>query len=83
MTMTTDEVVIGQTYLMKHTSGYIHVRINDRIEKKGYSARSRKTSNWVATNLKTGREITIKSASRLSLIAPDTVSDDEGIIYGR
>lgn len=62
------DVKVGSTYVMKHTSGMIHARI---LREKAHRCRGhwsgndRTTTHWIAVNLKTGREIEIKSAAKL------------------
>ena len=67
--MTKKDVVVGETYRMKHTSGRIHVRILYTKTRQGYGhayGNGRKSTHWVGLNLKTNREIEIKSAVKLS-----------------
>lgn len=60
------DVKIGGVYRIRHTSGEVNVRIlrrKDRLSHLGQRLGSR--PGWVALNLKTGREIVIKSAAKL------------------
>jgi hypothetical protein len=63
--MTKKDVVVGQQYTMNHTSGKIQVKILEKVEHSG-TTYSKARTHWRATNLKTGREITVKSAMKLS-----------------
>ena len=49
------DVVVGETYRIRHTSGFTDIKITHVCQYGG----------WYATNLKTGREIRIKSAAKL------------------
>jgi hypothetical protein len=63
--MKKSEIIVGKTYLMKHTSGWIPVTVHaERSTSTGFHRNNTRT-HWTATNLKTGREITVKSAVRL------------------
>jgi hypothetical protein len=62
--MTKKDVQVGHTYVMNHTSGMVHVRINQVITRGGWG-KTKEMTHWLATNLKTGREIEIKSAVKL------------------
>lgn len=64
--MTKDQVKVGETYRMNHTSGRIEVKILSVHTVGGYRAGSRNMTHWRALNLKTGREIEVKSAAKLS-----------------
>ncbi len=62
------EVVIGQTYLMNHSSGRIKVRIlreKNHRHMSNWSGETKNMTYWEATNLSTGRLITLKSAGKL------------------
>ena len=56
------EVVVGQTYLARISGNLVRVRIDAEIERRTFKATR---TGWRATNLATGREVTIKSASKL------------------
>lgn len=71
--MKKSDVQIGQTYNMNHSSGRIQVRINQVIVRQSYGGsfrEYREMTHWLGTNLKTGREIEIKSAVKLSPVNP-------------
>ena len=58
------DVKIGSVYLCNHTSGKVPVKIlaeKEPVNRKYHKART----HWRAINLKTGREIEIKSAAKL------------------
>lgn len=57
--MKIDEVVVGGIYVCKVGGNLTRVRIEEGI--RGYSNRR----HWIATNLRTGRKVTIKSAAKL------------------
>ena len=62
------DVRVGATYLMNHTSGKIKVRILSVKTRKSWGRMNgpeRNMTHWIALNLKTGREIEIKSAAKL------------------
>ncbi len=63
--MTKKEVKVGQTYSMKHTSGLVNVKILREVERTGFGTNSKTRLHWLAENLKTGRQIEIKSAVKL------------------
>ena len=57
------DVKVGETYLMNHTSGKIHVRILREIKRnRGRIDNPSVVTHWRAMNLATLREIEIKSA---------------------
>lgn len=58
------DVVVGETYLANHTSGRVPVRILREVSRGGWGD-TRRVTHWIAHNLKTGREIEIKSATKL------------------
>lgn len=58
------EIQIGATYLMHHSSGRTVVKILRTVQRGGYGS-SREVTHWIARNLRTGREIEIKSAVKL------------------
>ena len=63
------DVQIGQTYLMRHTSGLVKVKILQTITRHNYgswSGSDRDMTHWLALNEKTGRQIEVKSAVKLS-----------------
>jgi hypothetical protein len=76
--MKKSDVVIGQTYAMHHTSGYIHVRILRTVERttshvfNANNIYNRCMTHWRALNLKTNREIEVKSAAKLHHLTPVT-----------
>jgi hypothetical protein len=55
----------GSYYLMNHSSGLIPVRIEHELDRIHTGTHQRLTTYWLATNLKTGRIIEVKSAARL------------------
>lgn len=57
------EVKVGSKYLMHHTSGMVAVEIREEIVRQNF--RGNRRVHWLATNLKTGRTIEIKSAAKL------------------
>lgn len=62
--MKKDEVQVGRYYLCNHSSGKVPVKIlaeKEPVNRKYHKART----HWRAINLKTGREIEIKSAAKL------------------
>jgi len=71
--MLKSEVVIGRQYRARIGANVVTVRIDEKVEKPGYKATSlysgRRTTpaktHWLATNLATGRQVTIKSAAKL------------------
>jgi hypothetical protein len=68
--VTKKDVKIGETYRMNHSSGKIDVRILRAVERSAYSSSSRTRLHWIGINLKTGREIEIKSAAKLTELPP-------------
>jgi hypothetical protein len=72
------DVKVGETYRMKHTSGRILVKINREVTRSAYGNNSRERNHWIATNLKTGREIEIKSAVKLSPVVNRPVDGSDG-----
>jgi hypothetical protein len=66
--MTKDQVQVGQNYRMRHSSGVIVVQILAAVERQGYGPNSRTSTHWIGRNSKTGREIQIRSAVKLSEI---------------
>lgn len=58
------EVVVGEVYAAKVSGRVVPVRIEEEVERYSTTAKRRKTT-WRATNLKTEREVTIKSAAKL------------------
>lgn len=72
--MTKKDVQVGQTYIMRHTSGRIKVRVLRQVEYNPHWGGPRyhpmhSTTHWIALNLSTGREITLKSAVKLISLA--------------
>ncbi len=63
--MLKSEVKIGAVYTAMISGKLTRVKINDTVYQKGYGAGRREVQHWVATNLSTGREVTIKSAAKL------------------
>ena len=71
--MLKSEVVVGRQYRARIGGNIVTVRIDEVVETPGYKATSlysgRRTTpaktKWLATNLATGRQITIKSAAKL------------------
>jgi hypothetical protein len=67
--MTKKDIKVGSTYVMHHTSGMAQVTILRTVERQGYSGaygqNTKTLTHWIARNLKTNREIEIKSASKL------------------
>lgn len=62
------DIVVGKRYRMRnHSSGNITVKILRACDLPATSY-SRARSHWIALNEKTGREIEIKSASKLEAI---------------
>lgn len=62
-----DDVVIGNIYLVKVSGREVPVQIRRNIQAGGKQQRLW----WLGVNLKTNREITIKSAAKLrALITP-------------
>ena len=59
------DVRIGVVYRMHHTSGWIDVKIINIVERYTYGANGRRLAHWQGVNLKTGRVIEVKSASKL------------------
>ena len=72
--MKTNDVKVGETYTMRHSSGRIQVRILSIVERSPchslHVRRTRTMTHWSAINLKTGRNIEIKSAVKLSAPLP-------------
>jgi len=64
--MRKDDVKVGGIYLAKVSGKRIKVRI-DSVHTQGLSGRT----FWQATNLATGRTVTIRSAQRLSEVPPE------------
>lgn len=58
--MKKDEVELGVYYLCKHSSGNVPVQILSQKDPGRYS-----NTHWRALNLKTRREIELKSAAKL------------------
>lgn len=58
---------VGSTYTMNHSSGLIPVRILREVERfsRVRGGGERCLTHWAAVNLKTGREIEVKSAAKL------------------
>lgn len=65
------EVEVGKTYIMNHTSGKVPVTILSEKEPGRHS-----NTHWRAMNLKTRREIEIKSAAKL--LRPATTQEVSG-----
>lgn len=61
------DVKVPGTYLMNHASGRIQVRLFAVHPRKLYGSRGveRVMTHWKGTNLRTGREIEVKSAAKL------------------
>lgn len=64
MGLTKKDVVIGAYYLIRKPSGFVVVRIEGEVPRTDYPPR-RNVTHWNATNMTTGRNIEIKSASKL------------------
>jgi hypothetical protein len=60
-TLKLKEVVIGAVYTAKVSNHKVSVR----IEREAYPSGSKRHGGWFATNLATGREVRIWTASRL------------------
>lgn len=58
------DVKVGATYLCNHTSGRVPIRILRTVARGGWGD-TREVTHWIAINLKTGREIELKSAAKL------------------
>jgi hypothetical protein len=71
--MKINEVVVGETYWMRnHSSGkHIQIRIVREKPTRLYGGRGgdRLMTHWQAINLKTGRLIEVKSASKLDRVS--------------
>lgn len=71
--MLKSEVIVGRKYKARIGANVVTVRIDEVVEIAGYKAVSLYSgrhstpakTRWLATNLATGRQITIKSASKL------------------
>jgi len=61
------EVKIGGVYLAKVSGRLVHLRIDRTDESLSirYGGRRSRRQTWYATNLDTGREVFVKSATRL------------------
>lgn len=80
--MTKKDVQIGATYAMNHSSGRIRVRILMEKASRMYGGRNgvdRVMTHWLAVNLKTGRTIEIKSATKLTMIPPASPIENEKV----
>ena len=61
------DVKIGEVYVMNHSSGKIDVRILRAVQRnRGRIDNPSVVTHWIATNLRTGAQIEIKSALRLT-----------------
>lgn len=60
--MTNDEIVIGGVFVAKISNKLVPVRIDRQINRFGLRSTRR---GWQATNLATGRQVTIKSGAKL------------------
>lgn len=78
--MKKSDVKIGKTYYMNHTSGRgIKVRILREKPTRMYGSRdgsNKLMTHWYAENLATGRQIEIKSATKLlsEVVTPEEVA---------
>ena len=63
--MKKNEVVVGKRYVTKISGRLTVVEIKSTREVRGYGAGRKTLTRWFAINLKTNREIEIKSAAKL------------------
>lgn len=63
--MLKNQVVVGEVYQATISGKPTEVKIKEAVVSRGYGPNSRETTRWLAENLKTGREVTIKSAMAL------------------
>jgi hypothetical protein len=67
--MKRSEIRVGETYNMKHSSGLIQVKIiavKPTVHYGHWTGQTRLCTQWRAINLKTNREIVVKSGVKLS-----------------
>ena len=70
--MKKSEVKIGSVYTAMISGKLTNVQIVSEVTARGYGANSRDTTNWMAKNLRTGKEVRIKSAAKLRSEVPAT-----------
>lgn len=68
--MIKDQIEIGKVYIAKVSGRLCRVRVTSITKREGYG-RTKATTRYDATNLETGREITIKSAAKLRRESPE------------
>lgn len=63
------DVKVGGVYWARISGKLTKVRLDQEIERRGYGPRAKTMTGYAATNLGTGRKITIKSAAKLQKAA--------------
>lgn len=63
-------VKLGETYLVKVSDNIAPVRLDRKAMDTQNAAGQWRSGGWWGTNLKTGREVRIRSAARLRCLAP-------------
>jgi hypothetical protein len=59
------DVKIGAVYYARISTGFAYLRIDAETERSSYGLKRQARKGWIATNLRTGREIRILSAAKL------------------